>query len=103
MSGSLTIVGASAGDTTVECSGAFAVTGALALHNLTVTGCKNCQLDAAIHTSSGHVSLENVHVRQSSLSCGGTGSLWLRSVNITNVDISDNCQMSWNDGHADGS
>ena len=44
VSGSLTIVGASAGDTTVECSGAFAVMGALALHNLTITGCENCQL-----------------------------------------------------------
>ena len=50
VSGSLTIVGASAGDTTVECSGAFAVTGTLALHNLTITGCKNCQLDAAIRS-----------------------------------------------------
>jgi hypothetical protein len=102
VSGSLTIVGASAGDTTVECSGAFVVMGALALHNLTITGCENCQLDAAIHTSSGHLSLENVHLHQSSLSCGGTGSLWLRGVNITNVDISDNCRVSWKYGHADG-
>ena len=85
VSGSLTIVGVSAGDTTVECSGAFAVMGALALHNLSITGCMNCQLDAAIQASSGHVSLENIYVRQSSLSCGGTGSLWLRGVNITNV------------------
>ena len=42
VSGSLTIMGASAGDTTVECSGAFAVMGALALHNLTVRGCQDC-------------------------------------------------------------
>ncbi len=41
-------------------------------------------------------------MRQSSVSCGGTGSLWLRGVNVTNVDISDHCQMSWNAGHADG-
>ena len=48
VSDSLTIVGASAGDTTVECSGAFAVMGALALHNLSITGCRNCHFDAAI-------------------------------------------------------
>ena len=66
VSGSLTIVGASAGDTTVECSGAFAVMGALALHNLSITGCMNCQLDATIRASSGHVSLENVYLTSAS-------------------------------------
>ena len=59
VSGSLTIVGASAGDTTVECSGAFAVMGALALHNLTVRGCQGCgpRLGGVIRTDMGHVSL----------------------------------------------
>ena len=101
VSRSLTIVGASVGNTTVQCSGAFSVTGALALYNLSITACKNCQLDTTIQASSGHISLENVNMQQSSLSCESTGSLWLRSVNITNVDISDHCQMSWNAGHAD--
>ena len=79
--------------------------GALALHNLTIKGCQGgcgARLGGMIHADSGHVSLENVHLRQSSLICGRTGSLWLRGVNVTNVDISDNCQMSWNVGHADG-
>ena len=60
VSGSLTIVGASTGDTTVECSGAFAVTGALALHNLTVRGCQGCgpRLGGVIRTDTGHVSLK---------------------------------------------
>ena len=91
VSDSLTIVGASAGDTTVECSGAFAVTGALALHNLTVRGCQGCgaRLGGVIRTDSGRISLENVNVHGGAAGaggafyCGGTGSLALQRVNLT--------------------
>jgi len=118
VSGSLTIVGSSAGDTTVECSGAFAVTGALALHNLTVGGCQDCgaRLGGVIRTDSGRISLENVNVHGGAAGaggafyCGGTGSLALQRVNLTDNTaelgsagvVDGSCQLHWKHGYADG-
>eukprot|EP00946_MAST-07B_sp_MAST-7B-sp1_P003443 g3443.t1 len=99
-------MGASARNTTVQCSGAFSVVGKLVLQNLTIAGCKNCQFDTVIRAASGQVLLKNVTMTKSSLSCGKTGSVRLQGVTITDIShaafVGGSCSFIWSNGFSDG-
>ena len=81
-------------------------------------GCQGCgaRLGGVIRTDSGHVSLENVNVHGGAAGaggafyCGGTGSLALQRVNLTDNTaelgsagvVDGSCQLHWKHGYADG-
>ena len=114
---SLTMVGASAGKTIVQCSGAFSVTGELVVHNLTIRGCQegcSARLGGVIRADSGRVFLRNVHVRGGvagaggAFYCGGAGSLDMQRVNLTGNTAQPalgggwRCHLSWTYGYRRG-